>query len=254
MKNRSWWFISFYLLLSTFIIYELIFLIILSRNISLKDLYDTGGFVIVRPSPTFNPISYASFFYLALAGLIINSIALISGIVTSRIFIKKSPHFKFLLLVLNFIIFAIGFLISFSGELLYSQWDNANAIIQPCKGGFTHTANFYYQNWFSSTIVWSIFGLYFALLVALGILLLKLNLINIQTYHFYRQREAESNFEPELKQPLPSSNEFDPNDTQTITIFLDDEEVNNKVKTRKHRQQIVKSPKKKLSKKQRQKS
>ena len=243
MKIRNWWFISFYLLLSTFIIYELFFLITLSKNTALKELY-YYGFKIIEPSPSFNPSSYTAVYYLPVIGLIMSSFGLISFIFTTRIFLEKSPHFKFVFLVVNFIIFVVGFLISFSGQLLYCEWSNEIAKIIPNIGGTIKTPSFYYRNWFSSTIVWSIFGLYFALLVAAVILLLKLNLINVQTYHFYRQRiEAEIDFEPELKQPLPSSNEFDPNDTQTITIFLD-EEVNEKLKSKTNRKKVLKSSKK----------
>lgn len=233
MRIRNGWFIIFYLLLSTFIIYELFFLIALSKNTVLKELY-YHDFQIVEASPSFNPSNYFSVYYLPVIGLIMSSFALISCIFTARVFLEKSPRFKFFFLVLTFVIFVIGFLISFSGQLLYCEWSNENAKILPNAGGKVHSANFYYRYWVSSTIVWSIFGSYFALLVASVILLLKLNLINVQTYHFYRQRiEAETNFEPELKQPLPSSNEFDPNDTETITIFLD-EESNDKLKSRKY--------------------
>jgi len=233
MKIRNWWFISFYLVLSLFIIYELAFLVALLRNTDLKDLYNTG-FTIIDPSPSFKPSESASFYYLPIIGLVMSSVALISSIFTGRIFIDKSPRFKFFFLVLNFIIFAAGFLISFSGQLFYAEWSNINAIIQPNGSGKSYEASFYYQNWVSSQAVWSIFGMFFALLVAAVILLLKLNLINVQTYHFYRQRETDVNFEPELKQPLPSSNEFDPNDTQTITIFLDDDDKKENLKTKKN--------------------
>lgn len=246
MRIRNGWFIIFYLLLSTFIIYELFFLIALSKNTILKELY-RHGFIIVQSSPSFNPSNYFLVYYLPVIGLFMSTFALISCIFTARIFLEKSPHFKFVFLVLTFVIFVIGFLISFSGQLLYCEWNNSDAVILPNHGGRVKPPNFYYQNWFSSTIVWFIFGLYFALLVAAVILLLKLNLINVQTYHFYRQRlESETDFEPELKQPLPSSNQFDPNDTQTITIFLDDEEVNEKLKSRKQRK---KSTRKKTEKK-----
>ncbi len=245
MRIRNGWFIIFYLLLSTFIIYELFFLIALSKNTVLKELY-YHGFEVVKPSPSFNPSNYFSIYYLPVIGLAMSSFALISCIFTARVFLEKSPSFKFIFLVVTFVIFVMGFLISFSGQLLYCEWSNSDAKILPNQGGAVNSPNFYYQNWVSSTIVWTIFGLYFALLVAAVILLLKLNLINIQTYHFYRQRlEAETDFEPELKQPLPSSNEFDPNDTQTITIFLD-EEISEKIKSRKQRK---KSTRKKTEKK-----
>ncbi|BET38146.1 hypothetical protein [Spiroplasma ixodetis] len=242
MRIRNWSFISFYLLLITFIIYELFFLIALSKNTVLKDLY-YYGFEIAEPSPSFNPSSYTAVYYLPVIGLIVSSFGLISCIFTARVFLEKSPRFKFVFLVVNFIIFVVGFLISFSGQLLYCEWSNDSAQIIPNRGGTIETPSFYYRNWFSSTIVWSIFGFYFALLVAAVILLLKLNLINVQTYHFYRQRiEQAIEFEPELKQPLPSSNEFDPNDTQTITIFLD-EEVNEKLQSKTNRKKIIKSSK-----------
>lgn len=244
MKIRNWWFIGFYLLLSTFIIYELAFLIALSKNTVLKELY-YYGFKIAETSPSFNPSSYTLLYYLPIIGVVMSSFGLFSCVLTAKIFIKKSPRFKFFFLVVTFIIFVLGFLISFSGQLLYCEWSNDNAKIISNQWGVTHSAIFYYRYWVPSTVVWSIFGLYFALLVAAVILLLKLNLINVQTYHFYRQREAEEvDFEPELKQPLPSSNQFDPNDTQTITIFLDDE-ISEKLKSKKHRKKTVKYPKKK---------
>lgn len=247
MRIRNGWFIVFYLLLSTFIIYELFFLIALTQNNVLRELYHYG-FKIVEPSPSFNPSNYFSVYYLPVIGLVMSSFALISCIFTARFFLEKSPQLKFTFLVLTFAIFVIGFLISFSGQLLYCEWNNSDARILPNEGGKIASPNFYYKNWVPSTIVWSIFGIFFALLVAAVILLLKLNLINVQTYHFYRQRlEAENDFEPELKQPLPSSNQFDPNDTQTITIFLDEEDE--KLKSKKQRKKSTKKKQKKVNQK-----
>ncbi|WP_308149778.1 hypothetical protein [Spiroplasma sp. AdecLV25b] len=225
MKNCNLWFIRFFLLLAVFLIYQLVYLIFLSKNYELRNLY-TNGFEIVVPTSSFNPSSYGAVFYVPVIGLAISSIAFIGCVFTSRIFIDKSPRVKLMFLVATFSIFIIGFLINFAGELFYSEWNNKIAIIQPknLPTGVTFTANHFYQNWVASlAIVWSIFGIFFAMLVGCVILLIKLHLINIQMFNYKSQHEKEEHFELELRQPLPSSNEFDPNDSQTITIFLDNE-------------------------------
>lgn len=225
MKNRNLWFISFYLLLAIFVIYQLVYLIFLSQNHELRTLYK-NGFEIVIPTLSFNPSNYGAVFYIPFIGLLISSSGFIGCIFTSKIFVDKSPRFKLLFLTGTFSVFIIGFLINFAGQLFYNEWNNKIAIIHPknAAANVTFTADYFYQNWVaSSTIIWSIFGIFFAMLVGCVILLIKLNLINIQMFNYQSQHEKEEQFESELRQPLPSSNEFDPNESQTITIFLDDE-------------------------------
>lgn len=226
MKNRNLWFISFYLLLAIFVIYQLVYLIFLSQNHELRALYK-NGFEIIGSYKSFNPSSYGAVFYVPVIGLLISSSGFIGCIFTSRIFVDKSPRFKLLFLIGTFSVFIIGFLINFAGELFYNEWNNKIAIIHPknTADSVTLTANDFYQNWVaSSTIVWSIFGIFFAMIVGCVILLIKLNLINIQMFNYQSQHEKEEQFESDLRQPLPISNEFDPNESQTITIFLDDED------------------------------
>lgn len=229
MKNRNLWFISFYLLLAIFIIHQLVYLFFLSKNQDLKNLY-TNGFDIVVPTNSFNYSSYGAVFYLPIVGLTISCTGFIGCILSSKIFINKSSGFKLAFLIGTFSVFTIGFLINFAGELFYSEWNNKIAIIHPrnAASDVTFTANYFYQNWLSSSrLVWTIFGLYFSLLVLCIIFLIKLNLINIEFFKYQRQhKKEEEHFEPELLQRMSTSNEFDPNETQTITIFFDHE--NNK--------------------------
>lgn len=222
MKNHNWWFISFYILLSTFIFYELLFLLFLLTNHELKALYHQG--FVIKNNSSFHASNYFSVFYLPVIGAVISCYAFASFIVTDFIFRNKSANFKFYLLIFNFILFVIGFFLNFTGELFYSEWSNSTSIIVSHHKEVKAPNDYYY--WLSSSWIWSIFGWYFGLLVGAVILLIKLNIINIQTSNFYRQRVVREEFIPELKQPLPSSSEFDPNETQTITIFLDDDEEN----------------------------
>ena len=230
MKNRSGWFICFYFILTAFLAYQLIFVLLESQNSDLKELYK-NGFVVADYPLRFNSSNYFCVFNLPIIGLVISCCGFLMAIFSYNIFLKKNPQLNFCCLLIGFIVLMIGFFINFVGQLFYNQWNNSTVFIRVnSKPETLVRAITFYKYWIGSSLLWSIFGLYFAFAIGCVILMIKLYFINIQTYHFYRQREVVEEFEPELKQPLPSSLEFDPNETQTITIVLDDDNFHEKDK------------------------
>jgi len=222
LKNRTWWLLAFYAVLTLFIIYELIFLILVSKNDSLKKLY-IDSFTISIPQTNFNPSNYFCIFTLPIIGLVLSIFAFTSSAIISKVYIEKNPKFKLFFLILTFTIFIIGFLLSFTAQVCYSEWNNDKVMILS-KGSLNDisASSFYY--WLSFRLIWSLFGLFFAIIVVSVILIAKLNFINIQIYNFACNFEDKTMLEPELKEPLRSSSEFDPNETQTIIIKIDENE------------------------------
>lgn len=236
MKNRVWWFLGFYLLLSLFIINQLVYLITIWSNTALSQLY-SNGFTIDPVSPTyFNSSSTFAIFYLPLIGIFLSIGGIVTSIVSQSVVLKSTTAMrKAIFLVSSFVIFLLGFYLSFSAQLFYNEWNNSAVKIIPNSTEKAIPAIQFYKNWLSRTQLWTLFGVFFGFVIIAIILLIKLYFLNIQWSRYVLRNNEDEEAELELLSPLPNNGEFDPYATQTITISLDkqslNEQFNHKMRT-----------------------
>lgn len=241
-KSRIAWFSIFYIILFLFGIYNLIFLVIIWENHELLRLYSQGFKVIGNNNG--DKISSASSF--AIYGLItIGTVFAFFGILgailsQTLVSIADTPRKKLVGLIVGFTLVIVGFYFGFISQLFYYQWNNSAIKIVENSSGITYNANHFYQNWLNIIEIWSVFAIFLILLILSIFLILKLHQKNLDwTRHNNANQKEELNLE--ITAPFPSNSEFDPNETQTITLNLD---TTDKIMARKKKKQRIKKLKK----------
>lgn len=241
-KDRIAWFSIFYIILFLFAIYNLVFLVIIWDNHELLKLYSQGFIAIDNDHQMFG---YSNSF--AIYGLItIGTIFIFFGILgvilsQSLVSVADTPRKKLVGLIVGFVIVIIGFYFGFISQLYYHEWDNPSIIIEQI-GSESVSANYFYKNWFNIIEIWSFFGIFLILLILCIFLILKLHQKNLDLTRYNRiNRKEELNLE--ITAPFPSNGEFDPNETQTITLNLDTTEKIMPWKKKKKKQKKLKKNK-----------
>lgn len=233
MKSRIVWFLFFYIILGVFVCYDLVYLGVIWSNKDLLNLYNTGFEVSGSGKELFNYSSAFAVYGLPTLGTLFSLFALVSAILSQSFILKTStPKSKLIALSGSFIILIIGFYIDFISQLFYESWNNSEIKITP-TGGTEVSAIFYYRNWMSQLNIWIVFSVFFVLFLVCIIIIVKLYYLNLRWLK-YDKKENIDELNLEITAPFPSNSEFDPNETQTITLTLDTDKLtpwkNNKKK------------------------
>lgn len=224
MKSRIIWFLFFYIILAVFICYDLVYLGVIWSNRDLLNVYNHGFEVSGTGAELFNYSNAFAIFGLPTLGTLFSVFGLVAAILSQSFILKSStPKSKLIALSGSFIILIIGFYLSFIGQLFYNEWDDAGITITP-SGKEAVTADFYYRYWMSLSNIWIVFAVFFFLFIACIIVIVKLYYLNIQWLKFDKKESAEE-MNLEITAPFPSNVEFDPNETQTITLTLDTDKM-----------------------------
>lgn len=223
MKNKSRiaWFSIFYVILFLFAIYNLVFLVIIWDNHELRDLYTEGFIATGNNGQTMLTYSNAFAIYgLVTIGTILSFFGILGAVLSQLLVtVSDTPRKKLVGLITAFVVVIIGFYFGFIAQLFYYQWDNQSVIIQK-PGSPPVSADYFYKNWFNIIEIWVLFALFIILLILSIFLILKLHQKNIDFTRYIRANTKEE-LNLEITAPFPSSGEFDPNETQTITLNLD---------------------------------
>lgn len=240
-KSRIAWFSIFYIILFLFGIYNLIFLVIIWENHELLRLYNQG-FVATGSNgePILNYSSSFAIYGLITIGTIFTFFGILGAILSQTLVsVADTPKKKLIGLIVGFIVVVIGFYFGFVAQLYYHEWDNASIKIEQI-GLEPISANHFYKNWLNIIEIWSIFAIFLILLILCIFLILKLHQKNLDWSKYHNaNRKEELNLE--ITAPFPSNNEFNPNETQTITLNLD---TTDKIMSRKKKKQKQKKFKK----------
>lgn len=224
MKSRIIWFLFFYIILTVFICYNLIYLGVIWSNRDLLNLYNHGFTVSGAETNLFNYSNAFAVYGLPTLGTLIALFGLVAAILSQSFILKSStPKSKLVALSTSFIAVIIGFYLSFIGQLFYNEWNDTTITITP-TGGSAVTADTFYHYWISLSNIWIAFGVFFLLFIIAIIVIIKLYYLNIQWLKYDKKENAED-LNLEITAPFPSNVEFDPNETQTITLTLDTDKM-----------------------------
>ncbi|MDQ7982913.1 MAG: hypothetical protein REH79_01670 [Spiroplasma sp.] len=219
-KSRIAWFSFFYIVLLSFAIYNLVFLVIIWNNHELFNLYIKGFIVIGEKKEMLNYSSSFGIYGLITIGTIFNFFGIL-GIILSQslVSIASTPRKKLVGLIVGFLVVMIGFYFGFIAQLFYSEWNTSSIKIQQ-PGQDPISANYFYKNWIHIIVIWLLFIFFLLLLILCIFLILRLHQANISLSKYNREENKEE-LNLEITAPFPSNVEFDPNETQTITLNLD---------------------------------
>ncbi|MGL5268314.1 MAG: hypothetical protein ACRC8P_00870 [Spiroplasma sp.] len=232
MKNRTVWFLFFYIILGIFVCSDLVYTGLIWSNTDLLSLYNTGFEVSGTGKDLFNYSNAFAVYGLPTLGTLFSFFALVAAILSQSVILKIStPKSKLIVLSGSFIVLLIGFYFDFVGQLFYEQWnDNTVMIIAPNKAPVP--ASFYYHHWMTLEQIWIVFAIFFVLSIICIIIIIKLYYLNIQWLNFDK-KETNNELNLEITTPFPSNLEFDPNETQTITLTLNTNKLTGWKKSRK---------------------
>lgn len=224
MKNRIFWFLLFYIILAIFICYDLAYLGVIWSNRNLLNLYNNGFEVSGPGKDLFNYSSAFAVYGLPTLGTLFCTVGLVAAILSQSFILKSStPKSKLIALSTSFIVLMIGFYLDFIGQLFYNEWNETSVIITESGKGPV-TADTFYRNWMSLSDIWIVFAVFFVLFIVAIVLIIKLYYLNIQWLQYDKKETAEEQ-NLEITAPFPSNVEFDPNETQTITLTLDTDKM-----------------------------
>lgn len=224
MKSRIAWFLFFYIILGLFLCYDVVYLGIIWSNTELLNLYNAGFEVSGSGKDLFNYSNSFAVYGLPTLGTLFSLFGLVAAVFSQSFILKIStPKSKLVALLISFIVLIIGFYLTFIGQLFYNEWDDSSVMIAKV-GEEPVVANVYYRYWISLTNIWVIFAIFFVLFVVCIVLIIKLYYSNLQ-WMKYGRRDVDEELNLEIKAPFPSNSEFDPNETQTITLTLNTDKI-----------------------------
>lgn len=224
MKSRTVWFLLFYIILGIFVCSDLVYIGVIWSNRDLLNLYNTGFEISGKGKELFNYSSAFAIYGLPTLGTLFSLFALVAAILSQSVVLKTStPKTKLIALAGSFIVLLVGFYFDFVGQLFYEQWnDNTIMITAPNKPPVP--ASFYYRHWMSLSEIWIVFAIFFVLSIICIIVIVKLYFLNVQLFN-YDRKETSGELNLEISTPFPSNLEFDPNETQTITLSLETDKL-----------------------------
>lgn len=223
MKSRFIWFLFFYIILGLFICYSLVYLGVIWSNKDLLNLYNQGFTISGTGKELFNYSNAFAVYGLPTIGTLFSIFGLVAAILSQSFILKTStPRSKLIALSTSFIVLIIGFYFTFIGQLFYNVWNEDTITIT--SGTKSVPASTYYTNWISLAQIWIIFAIFFVLFIFCIVVIIKLYYLNIQWLKFDRKENLED-LNLEITAPFPSNVEFDPNETQTITLSLDTDKL-----------------------------
>lgn len=219
-KSRIAWFSIFYIILFLFGIYNLIFLVIIWENHELFRLY-TQGFTAINDGKTMSGYSSSFAIYgLVTIGTVFAFFGILGAILSQTLVsIADTPRKKLAGLIVGFVLVIIGFYFAFIAQLYYYEWnDSTITIIQ--RNTIEFPASHFYQHWLNLVEIWSIFAVFLLLLIICIFLIVKLHQKNLD-WTRYKNANHKEELNLEITAPLSNTTEFDPNETETITLNLD---------------------------------
>lgn len=224
MKNRIFWFLLFYIILAIFVCYDLAYLGVIWSNRDLLNLYNNGFEVSGTGKDLFNYSSAFAVYGLPTLGTLFCTVGLVAAILSQSFILKSStPKSKLVALSTSFIVLIIGFYLDFIGQLFYNEWNETSVTVTE-SGKSPVTADTFYRYWMSLSDIWIVFVVFFVLFIVAIVLIIKLYYLNIQWLQ-YDKKETAEDLNLEITAPFPSNVEFDPNETQTITLTLDTDKM-----------------------------
>lgn len=224
MKSRIIWFLVFYVILAIFICYDLVYLGVIWSNKDLLNLYNAGFEVSGPGKELFNYSSSFAVYGLPTIGTLFSLFGLVAAILSQSFILKSStPKSKLIALTTSFIVVIIGFYLDFIGQLFYNEWDDTSVMINQ-TGKQPVTADTFYSYWMSLSDIWIVFVVFFVLFITAIVTIIKLYYLNLQWLKYDKKENAEE-LNLEITAPFPTNVEFDPNETQTITLTLDTDKL-----------------------------
>ncbi|MBE4704254.1 hypothetical protein [Spiroplasma platyhelix] len=224
MKSRITWFLFFYIILAIFICYDLAYLGVIWSNRDLLNLYNNGFEVSGPGKDLFNYSNSFAVYGLPTLGTLFSLFGLVAAVLSQSFILKSStPKSKLIALSTSFIVLIIGFYFDFIGQLFYNEWNDTSVMITE-TGKSPVVANTFYSYWMSLADIWIVFAVFFVLFIASIVIIIKLYYLNIQWLKYDKKENAQE-LNLEITAPFPSNVEFDPNETQTITLTLDTDKL-----------------------------
>lgn len=233
-KIRIAWFSIFYIILFLFGIYNLIFLVIIWENHELFRLYAQGFQVISNnASKISNSANSFAIYGLITIGTVFAFFGILGAVLSQTLVsVADTPKKKLIGLIAGFTLVIIGFYLGFVSQLFYYQWNDSTIQIQQPDLSINVASDFY-QNWLNIIEIWLVFAIFLILLILSIFLILKLHQENLD-WTRYNNANHKEELNLEITAPFPNNGEFDPNETQTITLKLD---TTDKIMPRKKKKQ-----------------